>query len=53
MMPLTAENIELLNNQKLCHNYKKKFHDVDDSNDNSTGDRNDDDSNDDEMMIRL
>ena len=38
---MTDEEIESYNNQKFCHIYKKKFHDVDNSNYGSDSDIND------------
>ena len=41
MLTLTDEWIEPYNNQKFCHIQKKKFHDVDNSNDDNDVDSND------------
>ena len=43
MLPLTDEEIETCNNQRFCRIFKKRFYDVDDS---------DDDSNDEEFQTR-
>ena len=50
MLPLIDEKNESYNIQKFCHIFKKKFPDVNGSNDDSDDDSNDD-RNDDEVMM--
>ena len=47
MLPLTDGGIESYNNKKFCHICRKKFHDVDDRDNNS----NDDSDHDSDMRI--
>ena len=42
MLPLTNEVIKSYRNQKICYIWKKKFNDVDDSNNDSNDDSHDD-----------